>query len=71
LWPNGRPSQLLLSTSFFGSRTARTGQRILTIYRPTSYDVFPRKKVPFRGGGKTVAHLGVKFLPKPTILGCE
>ena len=32
-------------TLFLGSRRARTGRPILTIY--TSYDVYPRKEVPF------------------------
>ena len=35
---------------------------ILTIC--TSYDVFPRKEVPFGGRGETAPHLGVKSLPK-------
>ena len=43
LWPNGRPSQLLLSACYYNS-SAGTDGPILTIYTP--YDVFPRKEVP-------------------------
>ena len=69
----GRPSGwalahiLVLFTLFLGSRPARTGGPILTIY--TSYDVFLRKEVPFGGLDEIAPHLGGQIPQKKTILG--
>jgi len=49
-------SDEFLVTLFFGSRPDRSGRPISTIY--TSYDVFPRKKVPFGGRDTTAPHFG-------------
>ena len=54
---------------FIGSRCAETAERIFTIY--TSYDVFPRKDVPFGGLVVTCAHLRGQKPPKPQFWGRE
>jgi len=54
------------SLSFFGflvTRTGCTSGPILTIY--TSYDVFPRKDVPFGGCIDTAPHFGSQITQKP------
>jgi len=55
---------------FFGLFVTRTGGPIMTIYKLTSYDVFPPRDVPFRGFVDIASHLGGANLQKP-ILGCE
>jgi len=65
----GRIPSLPLFFIFFGflvTLTGRTSGPTLTIY--TSYDVFPRKDVPFGGFIDTVPHLGGQISQK-TILG--
>ena len=54
-------------TLFLGSRPARTGGPILTIY--TSYDVFLRKEVPFGGLDETAPHLGGQIPKNPNFGG--
>jgi len=54
---------------FLGSRPARTVGPVLTIY--TSYDVFPRKEVPFVSRDNITSHLGVKSPPKRQFWGRE
>ena len=54
---------------FIGSRCAETAEWIFTIY--TSYDVFPRKEVPFGGPVVTCAHLRGQKTPKPQFWGRE
>jgi len=58
---------LFCFTLYFGSRRDRTVRPILTVY--TSYDVFPRKEVPFGGRRENVAHLGVKSFKNPNLEG--
>jgi len=54
---------LYLFFYFLVTRTGRTSEPILTIY--TSYDVFPRKDVPFGDCIDTAPHLGGQITPKP------
>jgi len=58
-----------LFTLFLGSRPARTGGPILTIYM--SYDVFLRKEVPFGGPDEVAPHLGSQIPQKPQFWGRE
>ena len=60
---------ILFFTLFLGSRQAHTGGPILTIY--TSYDVFPRKEVPFGGLDEIAPHLGGQIPQKPQFWGRE
>jgi len=50
-----------------GSRCAETAERIFTIY--TSYDVFPRRDVPFWGTVVTCAHLEAQKPQNPNFGG--
>ena len=60
---------MMSSCLIIGSRCAETAELIFTIY--TSYDVLPRKDVPFGGPVVTCAHLRGQEPPKPQFWGLE